>query len=161
MRPAIVLSLLVLASADAAPKLAPRAEFVSHQGAGENAIVKFEGRDVASIHMAVEFQISGPAGAMYAVELYVEANSTGEKATLIDRQEVTLSGQKGTDTGNAKAKFDRYTQDRLAFRKKVGVDHLPQPLPGSGWSYQLILKRGDEAVADTGIHWAPYKWGPK
>jgi hypothetical protein len=162
MRPTIVLALMFLAAADAAPKLSPQAEFVSHKGAGENAFVKFEGQDVASVHMAVDFQVSGPAGATYTVELYVEANSTGEKAKLIDRRQVTLSGQKGKGAGEAKANFDRYTQDRLAFRKNVGVDHLPSPLPGQGWSYRLVLQReGDDPVADTGIHWAPYEWSPK
>jgi hypothetical protein len=161
MRSTLILCPILLAPLAAAPRLGRRIEFVSHSAKGCNSIMNLEGRETGTIRFIADFAVSGPAGGVYTVELYVEANSTGEKAKLIDRLEITIPGARDGATGKARCQFDRHQLDRIIGRKKVGIDHLPQPIIGSGWSYRLVLKREDQTLADTGIDWAPYEWHPR
>jgi hypothetical protein len=148
----------------AAPRLAPKPEFVSHDGAGGNVATEYDGalldknfagqvRRAVDVELVVNFAVRGPAGDKYTVELWVEANGTGEKARLISRQEVTLRAPEG-----AKGRFSPRCLDRIKDRKRPPDDFLQQPYIGSGWSYRLLLKRGKDVVADTGSHYAHYTW---
>jgi hypothetical protein len=160
---------LVTSFVAAAPRLSPRHEFVSHDGAGGNVATEYDGalldkkfagqvRRAVDVELVVNFAVRGPAGDNYTVELWVEANGTGEKARLISQQEVTLRAPEGAKEGQAKGRFSPRCLDRIKDRKRSPDDFLQQPYIGSGWSYRLLLKRGKDVVADTGSHYAHYTW---
>ena len=137
-----------------APKLPPSCEFVSHHAEGGGGIIDFRGGKAGVNKFRADFTVRGPAG-KYVIELWMEAG-TGEKVTLIDRQEIEIPAG-----GQASGKFDRHELDVPPGHEREGKQRLPTPL-GYYWSYRLILKRGkDDPVADTGVEMVPWMGATK
>lgn len=106
--------------------------------------------------LEVDYTLRAPGG-KYVVELYVETGGTGEKATLLDSKEVVVEPPPGQDLRSVDGKFYRHEADRNKAQLDAGAKRFLAAQVGSGWSYRLVLRRGNSVVADTGVHWTPYK----
>jgi|SRR5215210_4288473 len=156
-KPAVLIILSALAACVAvvaAPRTPPAPGFDSHEAAGRNGIFsKEDGEDYVDAELTVLYVVRGPAGATYTAELWVEGNSTGENAVLVDSRKVILTVSAGSNEGRAREKVVKYQLDK----------HRPLPWtdPGAGWTYGLVLKDEKGTVAQTGFHHAHYDWKPR
>jgi hypothetical protein len=91
------------------------------------------------------------------VELYAEANSTGEKAEWLRSTPVTLKGAPDDRRGVATGEFK--VRNRFPHEPPSATHpHLPYASLRLGWTALLILKDGDHLVATSAPVHAPFNW---
>lgn len=148
-----LIAMAVPLMAPAAPRLEPKPYFESANA--EAYCVLIGPMNVGNTEMTVTYSVRGKKGSTYTVELYVEANSTGEKAEWLRQATVVLKGrladEEGTATGEFKVRY-RFPDEP----ESPTAPHLPYARSGSDWTTLLILKDGKHIVASSGPAHAPF-----
>lgn len=148
-----LLVIALVGFAPAAPRLPTKAQFTASEGEGYGTLVGPD--EVARTEMKVTFTVRGKRGKAYAVELYVEANGTGEKAEWLRTTTATPMGPSADEEGTVAGEFKVRTA-LIPGAKSPDSPYLPYARSAYGWSYLLVLKDGDQVVASFGPERAPF-----
>jgi hypothetical protein len=148
MKNVIILAVFVLtAAAPGAPRLESKPHFTSTDGEAYRVLIG--PTNLANTELKVTFAVQGRKGATYTVELYVEANSTGEKAEWLRTATVKLDGRPGDEEGRATGEFK--ARCRLPDQaESADRPHLPFARRAFGYSYILLIREGKQIVGSIG-----------
>jgi hypothetical protein len=136
----------------AAPRLVAPPAISAVEAEGKYAIVD----GAACEELVATFSIHGKRATAYTVELYVEGNSTGERAVLVQTTSVTTDNPPGQVVGTAGGRIEAGTPSS----RIQGHAPLPNVAKGTGWAFCLVLKEGDRVVASTSFSWVAYAGKP-
>jgi hypothetical protein len=137
----------------AAPRLPPKHCFTSSEAKAYPVLIG--PKETGKIEMHVTFTIAGKRDSTYTVELYVEVDSTGERAKLLRSSTVKLAGPAESDEGCIRGEFKLRNQFP-GETDSPKQPYLPHPLSERYWSYQLVLKNGKDVVAVSGFAFVPF-----
>ena len=95
--------------------------------------------NIANTEMKMSFAIRGKKGTTYTVELYVEAEGTGEKAEWLRSATLVPDGRAEGEEGTARDEFklrSRFPDEPAS----ATLPHLPFARSNYGWSILLVIR---------------------
>jgi hypothetical protein len=137
----------------AAPRLVPKPSFESAKA--EVYPIYIGPMEIGKIELKASYSIRGKKGSKYVIELYLEVDSTGEKATMLRSTTVTLNGRPTDEEGTANGEFK--VRSRLPDEAESSTHpDLPYPLSARLWSFFLVMREGNHVIACTASEFVPF-----